>query len=69
MCDDHLLALSKLQNTNRSMRFNPGNGQGSSVTRVIDPVNIVTGKDFQVGYADRRVGDPAKLVADATMAK
>lgn len=68
LCDAHLLALTKLHNTDKSMCYNLGNGNGFSVKQVIDTAERITGKDIQVVYADRRAGDPAELVADATMA-
>ncbi len=64
-----MLALSKLQKTNLSKRYNLGNGQGFSVKQVIDTAIEVTGKEFEVDYIDRRAGDPAILVADSSMAK
>jgi len=69
LCDAHMLALSKLQKTNLSKRYNLGNGQGFSVKQVIDTAIEVTGKEFEVDYIDRRAGDPAILVADSSMAK
>ena len=38
LCDAHLLALSKMQKTDKSLHFNLGNGQGFSVKQVIDSV-------------------------------
>lgn len=69
LCDAHLLALRKLHNTDKSMCYNLGNGHGFSVKQVIDTAGKITGKKIEVVYAERRAGDPAKLVADATMAK
>ena len=54
---------------NKSARFNLGNGKGFSVKQVIDVVKEVSGKDFKVSIEARRDGDPAVLVADATLAK
>lgn len=58
----HLLALHYLENGKESDFFNLGNEQGTSVLEVIDSVKKVTGQDFSVVFADRRAGDPAKLV-------
>ena len=69
LCDAHLLALNKLKNSDKSLRHNLGNGHGFSVKQVIDTTEKITGKNIQVIYADRRPGDPAELVANATMAK
>ena len=69
LCDAHILALNKLQKTGVSTRYNLGNGQGFSIKQVIDTAVDVTGKEFDVVYADRRAGDPAVLVADSSMAR
>ncbi len=69
LCSAHLLALTKLVETGKSMRFNLGNGSGFSVQEVIAAAERVTGKKVNVVEAPRRDGDPAKLVADSTLAK
>jgi UDP-glucose 4-epimerase len=61
----HLLALEN----QTSGAYNLGTGNGHSVKSIIDTVKSVTGKDFKVEYADRRPGDPARLIADSTAAK
>jgi UDP-glucose 4-epimerase len=38
------------------------------VQEVIDTVKAVTGRDFEVITAARRAGDPARLVADPSLA-
>ncbi len=58
----HLLALHHLENGGRSDFFNLGNARGTSVLDVIDSVRHVTGREFKVIQAERRAGDPAKLV-------
>lgn len=69
LCDAHVSSLIYLCNQNKSERFNLGNGSGFSVSQVIDTVRRVTGKPLAIEYCQRRVGDPAVLVADATRAK
>ena len=69
LCSAHLLALTKLVETGKSMRFNLGNGSGFSVQEVIAAAEKVTGKKVKVVEAPRRDGDPARLVADSTLAK
>jgi UDP-glucose 4-epimerase len=69
LCDAHLLALEYLKENNQSARFNLGNGDGYSVKEVLDTAEQVVGHPISVGYGDRRPGDPARLVADATLAK
>lgn len=69
ICDAHLLALNKLQEGEQQIICNLGNGQGFSVQQVIDTVRDVTGHPIPVLDGPRRAGDPAILVADATLAK
>lgn len=64
----HLLAMDHLQNGGDSECINLGNGQGFSVLEVIEAAKRVTGKDIAVVMADRRAGDPSRLVGDATKA-
>lgn len=65
----HLLAMHYLQSGGESGAFNLGNGAGYSVKEVIGTVSKVTGKEVPVEYAPRRQGDPARLIADASLAK
>jgi UDP-glucose 4-epimerase len=69
LCDVHSLALQRLWDTEQSTVYNLGNGSGFSVRQVIDTAAHVTGQQVPVEYGDRRVGDPARLVADATQAQ
>ena len=48
--------------------FNLGVGRGYSVQEVIDAVRRVTGREFKVIDESRRAGDPARLVADPSLA-
>jgi len=68
LCDAHIAALDYLSDKKLSGRFNLGNGSGFSVTQVIRTVENVTGKSLTINYAERRIGDSAILVADATLA-
>ena len=61
----HLLALLH----DGSDAFNLGSGCGYSVKEVIETVREVTGKEFKVQEAERRPGDPARLIADSTKAR
>lgn len=69
LADAHLLAVQHLQEGKPSRQFNLGNGTGFSVKQVIEAAKEVTGRDFPVTYADRRPGDPARLVARADRAR
>lgn len=65
----HLLALHHLEQGKESDFFNLGNALGTSVLEVINSVWKVTGKDFKITLADRRLGDPAILVGSSEKAQ
>ena len=65
----HVLALQYLLDRGRTIAVNLGSGRGTSVRQVIDIVRTVTGCEVPARQAPRRPGDPAVLVADATMAR
>lgn len=69
LCIAHSLALTRLMQTNESRCYNLGNGAGFSVNEVIQAAERVTGAKVKVVEGDRREGDPAVLVADATLAR
>jgi UDP-glucose 4-epimerase len=69
LCEAHSLALQQMIKRDQSARYNLGNGKGFSVKQVIDIAKEVSGRDFKVTTEPRRAGDPAVLVADATLAK
>ena len=64
----HLLAL-EAATPGEHLICNLGNGNGFSVREVIDSVRRVTGREVPVLAGDRRPGDPATLVASATLAR
>ena len=66
LADAHLLALEALERG--SCTFNLGNGQGFSVQQVIDVAREITGHGIPAEIRERRPGDPAVLIADATAA-
>jgi UDP-glucose 4-epimerase len=69
LCSAHWLALKYLVDGGGSQQFNLGNGGGFSVQDVIDCAARVTARAIAVVDEARRPGDPAQLVADATLAK
>lgn len=74
LCSAHALALHALMSGDKhgALAYNLGNGQGFSVQQVIDAVQHVVAEDgfsLNVTEGARRPGDPAKLVADATLAR
>lgn len=66
----HVAAVGHLLATDEPAfrAINLGTGSGLSVREVVDAVREVSGTAFRVVEADRRPGDPAVLVADATRA-
>ena len=69
LAEAHWLALQHLQSGKESSAFNLGNGNGYSVESVIQAAKRVTGKTIPVQEGQRRLGDPARLVANATKIK
>lgn len=66
----HLQGLEYLQKKDVvSKDYNLGIGEGFSVKEVIDRVKEITEKEFSVVHADRRLGDPATLVASSKRAQ
>ena len=65
----HRLALQRLRAGGGNLTANCGYGHGYSVLEVIDSVRRVHGGDFDVRKADRRLGDPAAIVANADLAR
>jgi UDP-glucose 4-epimerase len=69
LCSAHLLAMERLMDGARSRAYNLGNGDGYSVKEVIETARAVTASAIEVTAAERREGDPARLVADSTLAR
>ena len=69
LAEAHILALDKLKREGRSGIYNLGNGKGFSVREVIEKAKEVTGRDIPIEIGDRRLGDPAILVASSEKAK
>lgn len=62
----HILGLNALLNQQVfSETYNLGNGAGYSVKEIIQTCEEVTGIQANIRYADRRPGDPARLVASS----
>lgn len=64
----HLRALERLRAGGSSSALNLGTGQGHSVREVISAAERVSGRKVPARDAPRRPGDPAVLVADASLA-
>lgn len=61
----HLLALEFLFKDGNSAVYNVGNNRGSSVREVIEVARRITGHPIPQKIVERRVGDPAMLVANS----
>jgi UDP-glucose 4-epimerase len=68
LCEGHLLALHALLAGCGSLIYNLGTGEGHSVLQVIEAVEHVTGCSIARVNGKPREGDPAILVADASLA-
>ncbi len=64
----HILAVKYLMNGGESNIFNLGNGVGFTVKEVIEVARKVTGHPIPAVMAERRAGDPAKLIASSAKA-
>ncbi|MCY4119487.1 MAG: UDP-glucose 4-epimerase GalE [Acidobacteria bacterium] len=68
IADAHLLALDRVDRI-ESGAFNLGNGTGFSNQEVVEAARRITGHSIPAAAADRRAGDPARLVASADRAR
>lgn len=69
LAEAHALALRHLLDGGSSHALNLGNGRGYSVFEILDAIEAVTGDAVPHQIGVRRAGDPARLVADATLAQ
>lgn len=69
LADAHLMGIDYLKQGGKSDVLNLGNGSGFSVQQVIETVAEVSGKPVPHEVVDRRPGDPAVLIANASKAK
>lgn len=65
----HAVAAQQLE-SGRTLEpvYNLGSGSGSSVREIMDTVREVSGIEFNPEIIPRRAGDPARIVADGTLA-
>ncbi len=68
LADAHVKALQALEQGSPSGAYNLGNERGFSVREVIDAVERLTGLRVPAKLGDRRSGDPARLIGDASRA-
>ncbi|WP_339136431.1 MAG: UDP-glucose 4-epimerase GalE [Candidatus Electrothrix sp. GW3-4] len=68
LADAHVRALELLQREKECQVFNLGTGTGTSVQRIIQTVEELSGHQVPVKYGPRRPGDPPALIASADKA-
>lgn len=68
LANAHWRALEQLMDGAGSTAYNLGNGSGFSVHEVINAARRISRREIPVRNGPRRAGDPARLVADATLA-
>lgn len=69
LVEAHYLALRRLRAGGASIVANCGYGSGYSVREVVETVQKVVGRDFEVRLKGRRPGDAVSVVADAARAR
>ena len=65
----HFAALDYLINGGKSETINLGTGTGNSVLEIVNKVQEITGKKFEIKQTTPRKGDPARIVASIEKAK
>jgi UDP-glucose 4-epimerase len=65
----HRLALTFLRQAGQSLIANCGYSRGYSVLEILDAVQRVNGRKLDIRLANRRLGDPAAIVADSNVAR
>ena len=68
LADAHIAAMGYLTKGGASVTLNLGNGVGHSVMEVVEAVELVTGRLFNVDICARRPGDAETLVASSARA-
>jgi len=69
LANAHVAALRRLQVGKQCGAFNLGTGRGYSVREVLEAISRETGVDLRTPLGLRREGDPAELVADASLGR
>src|SRR3989344_3752523 len=69
LAEAHVLALKRLSTERGFAAYNVGTGKGYSVLEVIEAAMEITGRMVPMRFAERRAGDPPKLVADTSKMK
>ena len=65
LAEAHGLALEALlKNKNKNSAYNLGTGKGHSLLELTQSLESILNKKIEVEFKDRRIGDPAQLVAN-----
>jgi UDP-arabinose 4-epimerase len=67
LADAHVAALRRLERRAPTGAYNLGTGRGYSVKQVLEAITSVTGENLRAPTGPRREGDPAALIADASL--
>lgn len=65
----HLLTLRYLEHGGASTAFNLGSARGYSILQIISELELILNTSIAITIRPRRAGDPAILVADASLAR
>jgi len=66
----HILGMKYLSNSNsKSQTINLGTNKGASIKNIISICEKVTNKNLNLNISNRRIGDPAILIASNSQAK
>jgi UDP-glucose 4-epimerase len=68
LADAHAKAIDYLQSDGPNLTVNLGTGVGTSVMEILSATEKVLGHTVPHNFAPRRLGDPAAVYADATLA-
>ncbi len=68
LAEAHYLALNYIQN-NSSESFNLGNNVGYTILEIINAFERISNRKVNFEFADKRLGDPARLIASNRKAK
>ncbi len=69
LAEAHAKAIDYLQSGGANLTVNLGTGVGTSVMEILSATEKVLGHTVPHEFAPRRLGDPAAVYADATLAK
>jgi UDP-glucose-4-epimerase len=69
LADAHVKALERIASAGKNLKLNLGSETGTSVKEMVDAARRITGSAIPALITERRVGDPAQLVASSALAR